>query len=235
MQAVIGGERRSSSRELPIRLMVRTRSSILDEGSSSGCLTAGSSGGHHACSPSKSRPWMRSRVLRCFRSDLENPARHALSDGSVSQNQRFRHSNPRAATRGGLKEIVGPVVLACCSTRPSLLPPIRHGRHRSRQVGAVHRDAKNSSGRVPRYSEGSALGAPSTCVKLIYVRADFGHQALRPPASARSRPPLPPNRAPRRWSPSETDPRLCPGRFRQNHAPRRMGRDPTSTGRLAVP
>jgi hypothetical protein len=47
------GERRSSSGELFIWFAARTRTSNMDEGSSSECLTAGSSGGDHACSPSK--------------------------------------------------------------------------------------------------------------------------------------------------------------------------------------
>jgi hypothetical protein len=79
------GGRRSSSGELSIWFAARTRTSIMDEGSSSECLTAGSSGGDHACSPSKGRLRARSRALRCFPHDLEDPMRHALSDGSVSQ------------------------------------------------------------------------------------------------------------------------------------------------------
>jgi hypothetical protein len=79
------GERRSSLGEFPIWLAARTRTSIMDEGSSSECLTAGSSCGDHACSPSKGRPRARSRSLRCFPPDLEDPVRHASSDGSVSR------------------------------------------------------------------------------------------------------------------------------------------------------
>ena len=79
------GERRSSLGEFPIWLATRTRTSIMDEGSSSECLTAGSSRGDHACSASKGRPRARSRSLRCFPPDLEDPVRHASSDGSVSR------------------------------------------------------------------------------------------------------------------------------------------------------
>src|SRR5215204_2036383 len=67
----------------------------MDEGSSSECLTAGSSGGDHACSPSKSRLRVRSCAPRYFPPDLEDPVRHALSDWSVSQT-RVSDSKERA-------------------------------------------------------------------------------------------------------------------------------------------
>jgi hypothetical protein len=65
------GERRSSSAELPIWLIERTRTSIMDEGSSPRCLTAGSSGGHHACSPGNSR-------LRVGKNPLASPSHLTL-------------------------------------------------------------------------------------------------------------------------------------------------------------
>jgi hypothetical protein len=106
------GERRSSSGELSIWLAARTRTSIMDEGSSSECLIAGSSGGDHTCSPSKSRVRVRSRALRCFSPGLEGPVRHALSDGSVSQT---RVSKTRASE----------FRFAAGDTDPSLVPSAR--------------------------------------------------------------------------------------------------------------
>jgi hypothetical protein len=70
--------------------------------------------------PTEPRIRTRKSASARFPSDLEDPVKGAVGQVSLA-NERFGHSNPRVATRGGLKEIVGLVVLAY-ATRPSLLP-----------------------------------------------------------------------------------------------------------------
>jgi hypothetical protein len=120
------GERRSSSDELPIWLAERTRTSIMDEGSTSTCLTAGSSGGHHALSPSKSRLRVRKIPLACLLpSDLEDPVRHWR--GWTGQSRKPGYAEHYAPLQG---------VSASCFGFTTLSAPCRRVRHRQSRVAS---------------------------------------------------------------------------------------------------
>ena len=75
----------SGLQRLPNESRIRTR------GGDSACLRAGSRGGHHACSPSKGRPSVRSRALRTFPSVLRTHRGNRAAGLGRLGNQRFRH------------------------------------------------------------------------------------------------------------------------------------------------
>jgi hypothetical protein len=122
------GEKRSSAGELPIWLIERTRTSIMDEGRSPRCLIAGSSGGHHACSPGKSRLRVSKNPLASpSPSNLEDPVRHGHCRTNQSRKPALQGFKSAYGNTRGLKKIARPVVFVC-STRPSLLPSSDGGR-----------------------------------------------------------------------------------------------------------
>jgi len=159
------GERRSSSSEFLVRLAQRSRTSIMDEGSSSTCLTAGSSGDHHARSPSKSRLRVRKIPLASLPSNLEDPVKHGRGRKGQSRKPAFLGLMLRDFGLTGYQRIPGLLPEA----RPTV--PERAPSRLRQPVPATTREPLGTLCRHASLSSHFSLREPACCLEVVALWA----------------------------------------------------------------